>query len=61
MLEIIGYYRIRRNIGEGAMGTVYEGWDDRLERPEAVDNSPSLPPSLSGVEGASGAAQYKHR
>ena len=36
MLETIGPYRIRRKIGQGAMGVVYEGWDDRLERPVAV-------------------------
>lgn len=36
MLETIGHYRIRRKIGQGAMGVVYEGWDDRLERPVAI-------------------------
>ena len=28
--------RIRRKIGQGAMGVVYEGWDERLQRPVAV-------------------------
>jgi serine/threonine protein kinase/tetratricopeptide (TPR) repeat protein len=36
MLEIIGHYRIRRKIGQGAMGVVYEGWDSRLERAVAI-------------------------
>jgi eukaryotic-like serine/threonine-protein kinase len=36
MLESIGHYRIRRKIGQGAMGVVFEGWDERLERPVAV-------------------------
>jgi hypothetical protein len=36
MLEIIGHYRIRRKIGQGAMGVVYEGWDERLERLVAI-------------------------
>ena len=36
MLETIGHYQIRRRIGQGAMGVVYEGWDNRLERPVAV-------------------------
>ena len=36
MLETIGHYRIRRKIGQGAMGVVYEGWDERLERLVAI-------------------------
>ena len=36
MLETIGHYRIRRKIGQGAMGVVFEAWDEHLERPVAV-------------------------
>jgi serine/threonine protein kinase len=36
MLEAVGHYRIRQKIGQGAMGVVYAGWDDRLQRPVAV-------------------------
>jgi eukaryotic-like serine/threonine-protein kinase len=36
MLEAIGHYQILRKIGQGGMGVVYEGWDDRLKRPVAV-------------------------
>jgi eukaryotic-like serine/threonine-protein kinase len=36
MLEAIGHYRIRREIGQGAMGVVYEGWDNHLERSVAI-------------------------
>jgi serine/threonine protein kinase len=36
MLEAIGQYQIRRKIGAGGMGVVYEGWDERLHRAVAI-------------------------
>ena len=34
--ERIGKYEIRRELGKGAMGTVYEGFDPVIERPVAI-------------------------
>ena len=31
--EHIGKYEIRRELGKGAMGTVYEGFDPVIKRP----------------------------
>jgi len=35
-LERLGKYEIRRVLGKGAMGTVYEGWDPAIERKVAI-------------------------
>lgn len=34
--RVLGHYRIRRLIGDGSFGTVFEAWDLRLERPVAL-------------------------
>ena len=34
--QYIGRYRIERTIGQGAFGTVYVAWDEKLERPVAI-------------------------
>ena len=32
----LGRFRLLERIGAGGFGTVYRGWDERLERPVAV-------------------------
>ena len=34
--DTLGHYKLRREIGRGGMGTVFEAWDRSLERPVAV-------------------------
>jgi serine/threonine protein kinase len=35
-LQTLGKYEIRRPLGRGAMGIVYEGWDPVIKRPVAI-------------------------
>src|SRR4051812_25561695 len=41
----IGRYELRRRLGDGGMGTVYEGWDPQLARKVAIK---VLHPELRG-------------
>ncbi len=34
--KTVSHYQIRRKVGEGGMGVVYEGWDERLQRTVAI-------------------------
>ena len=36
VLQAISQYEIRRKVGEGGMGVVFEGWDSRLGRHVAI-------------------------
>ncbi len=55
--ENIGKYEIRREIGKGAMGTVYEGFDPVIERPVAIKTI--LAEYLANVESTSAVARFK--
>ena len=56
--ERIGKYEIRRELGKGAMGTVYEGFDPVIERPVAIKTI--LAEYLANVESAAAVARFKH-
>lgn len=47
MIERLAHYRIRRKLGEGAMGVIYEGVDDNLRMPVAIK---VLAPSVAADE-----------
>ncbi len=53
----LGKYTIRRELGKGAMGVVYEGFDPLIERVVAIKTI--LPQQLGGAESASVLARFK--
>jgi serine/threonine-protein kinase len=53
----LGKYQIRRTLGKGAMGIVYEGFDPVIERTVAIKTI--LPSQLSGEEFADVMARFK--
>jgi eukaryotic-like serine/threonine-protein kinase len=53
----LGKYEIRRTLGKGAMGIVYEGFDPVIERTVAIKTI--LPSQLNGAEMVSVMARFK--
>lgn len=53
----LGKYQIRRTLGKGAMGIVYEGFDPVIERTVAIKTI--LPSQLKGAEVAALMARFK--
>ena len=53
----LGKYTIRRELGKGAMGVVYEGFDPLIERTVAIKTI--LPSQLSGEESTNVLARFK--
>jgi serine/threonine-protein kinase len=53
----LGKYQIRRILGQGAMGIVYEGFDPAIERTVAIKTI--LPSQLGGAEFAGVMARFK--
>src|SRR5512133_2291627 len=53
----LGKYQIRRTLGKGAMGIVYEGFDPVIERRVAIKTI--LPSQLGGGEAANLLARFK--
>jgi len=54
----LGKYQVRRTLGKGAMGIVYEGFDPVIERTVAIKTI--LPSQLDGAQYAEVMARFKH-
>ncbi len=57
LMNKLGKYQIRRTLGKGAMGIVYEGFDPGIERTVAIKTI--LPSQLAGAEVAGVMARFK--
>jgi serine/threonine protein kinase len=56
--EKLGKYEIRRELGAGAMGVVYEGWDPGIARRVAIKTVKGA--DLEGAEAEQTLARFRH-
>ena len=56
----LGRFRLLERIGAGGFGTVYRGWDERLERPVAVKVIEAAGASRRVLREAQAAARLNH-
>src|SRR5690242_18394225 len=58
-IEALGKYEIRRALGRGAMGTVYEGWDPIIARRVAI-KTVKLPAGADDTETREALTRFRH-
>src|SRR5690348_18310334 len=57
-IEALGKYEIRRALGRGAMGVVYEGWDPIIARRVAI-KTVKLPENVDDPETEEALARFR--